>query len=203
MSAASSARLTASSGNSSLDCANVNSPLGRKEAARTAKELTDSQEQFHHLMRTDPDPYIGHRAHPLLLVVQGQPVAAVARLFATAGHCVRTWREGFLVEGRAGLLDRAQRKSVGSQFALPQDALPFSLFRRVLGELVTELERRRLRYGSAVPRRAKVAWMAAASSEPFLRFSRHRRRGERTRIGLRHKCGALVELQRPHRAGRI
>lgn len=88
-------------------------------------ELTDSQEQLHHLMRTDPDPRVRHRAHALLLVAQGQSVSAVARLFATAGHCVRTWRERFLVEGRAGLLDRPRRVRA----RLCRDALPFLLQR--------------------------------------------------------------------------
>lgn len=72
-------------------------------------ELTNSQEQLHHLTRTDPDPRVRHRAQALLLVAQGQSVSAVARLFATAGHCVRTWRERFLAEGRDGLLDRPRR----------------------------------------------------------------------------------------------
>lgn len=74
-----------------------------------ANEVIGSQEQLHHLVRTDPDPRVRHRAHGLLLVAQGQSVSAVARLFATAGHCVRTWRERFLVEGRDGLLDRPRR----------------------------------------------------------------------------------------------
>lgn len=71
--------------------------------------MTDCQEQLHHLTRTDPDPRVRHRAQAVLLVAQGQSVSAVARLFATAGHCVRTWRERFLAEGRDGLLDRTRQ----------------------------------------------------------------------------------------------
>jgi transposase len=74
-----------------------------------ANELTESQEQLRRLTRTDPDPRVRHRAQALLLVAQGQSVSAVARLFATAGHCVRTWRDRFLAEGRDGLLDRPRR----------------------------------------------------------------------------------------------
>ncbi len=87
-----------------------------------ANELTSSQEQLHHLVRTDADPRVRHRAHALLLVAHGQSVSAVARLFATAGHCVRTWRERFLVEGRAGLLDRPRR---GRPPKLGEDDLDF------------------------------------------------------------------------------
>ena len=74
-----------------------------------ANELTESQEQLHRLTRTDPDPRVRRRAQGLLLVAQGQSVSAVARLFATAGHCVRTWRDRCLAEGRDGLLDRPRR----------------------------------------------------------------------------------------------
>lgn len=72
-------------------------------------DLTELHEQLRHLMRTDPDPRVRHRAHALLLVAEGQTVAAVARLFATAGHRIRAWRTRFLAEGRAGLLDRPRR----------------------------------------------------------------------------------------------
>jgi transposase len=72
-------------------------------------ELTAEQETLRHLMRSDPDPRVRHRAHALLLVAQGQTVAAVARLFGTAGHRVRAWGGRFVVEGRAGLVDRSRR----------------------------------------------------------------------------------------------
>jgi hypothetical protein len=39
-------------------------------------ELAAEQETLRHLMRTDPDPRVRHRAHALLLVAQGQTVAA-------------------------------------------------------------------------------------------------------------------------------
>jgi transposase len=74
-----------------------------------ATELTEEWKTLRHLMRTDPDPRVRHRAHALLLVGEDQTVAAVARLFGTAGHRVRAWRERFLREGRAGLLDRPRR----------------------------------------------------------------------------------------------
>ena len=73
-----------------------------------ATELAEERETLRHLMRTDPDPCVRHLAHPLLLVVDGQ-TAAVARLFGTAGHRVRTWRERFVLQGRAGLVDRSRR----------------------------------------------------------------------------------------------
>jgi transposase len=87
-----------------------------------ANELADTQEQLHHLLRTDPDPRVRHRAHALWLVAQGRSVAAVARLFGTAGHCVRTWRDRFLAEGRDGLLDRSRR---GRPPKLREDDLDF------------------------------------------------------------------------------
>jgi transposase len=74
-----------------------------------ATELAEERETLRHLMRTDPDPRVRHRAHALLLLGEGQTVAAVARLFATAGHRVRAWRERFLAEGRLGLMDRSRR----------------------------------------------------------------------------------------------
>jgi len=74
-----------------------------------ATELAEERETRRHLMRTDPDPRVRHRAHALLLVADGQTVAAVARLFGTAGHRVRAWRERFPTEGRGGLVDRSRR----------------------------------------------------------------------------------------------
>jgi len=73
------------------------------------QDLTECREQLRHLVRTDPDPRVRHRAHALLLVAEGQTVAAVARLFTTAGHRVRAWRARFLAEGQTGLLDRPRR----------------------------------------------------------------------------------------------
>src|SRR6185312_3350927 len=74
-----------------------------------ATELATERETLRHLMRTDPDPRVRHRAHALVLVAEGQTVAAVARLFGTAGHRVRAWRERFVAEGRVGLVDRSRR----------------------------------------------------------------------------------------------
>lgn len=92
-----------------------------------ANDLAEHQESLRHLMRTDPDPRVRHRAHALLLVAQGQSVAAVARLFGTAGHRVRAWRTRLLAEGRAGLVDRARHgrppKLGEADLAFVQDAL--------------------------------------------------------------------------------
>ena len=57
------------------------------------------------LTKRDPDPRVRRRAHALLLVAAGQPLARVARLFQTAPHRIRAWRTQFLARGRAGLLD--------------------------------------------------------------------------------------------------
>jgi transposase len=67
--------------------------------------LHSQQETLHHLTRTDPDPRVRRRAHALLLLSEGHPVAAVARLFETAPHRVRVWRSRFLERGRHGLAD--------------------------------------------------------------------------------------------------
>jgi transposase len=74
-----------------------------------ARELAEERETLRHLMRTDPDPRVRHRAHAVRLVADGRPVAAVARLFGAAGQRVRAWRERFLAEGRVGLVDRRRR----------------------------------------------------------------------------------------------
>ena len=72
-------------------------------------ELAQERETLRHLMRTDVDPRVRHRAHALVLVADGQTVAAVARVFGTAGHRVRAWGERFVAEGRDGLMDRLRR----------------------------------------------------------------------------------------------
>jgi len=66
-------------------------------------------EGLRRLTRTDADPRVRRRAQAVLLVVEGRSVASVAALFHTAGHCVRTWRDRFTSEGRAGLVDRPRR----------------------------------------------------------------------------------------------
>jgi putative transposase len=57
------------------------------------------------LARTDHDPRVRRRAHALLLVAEGHPVAAVARLFETGPNRIRAWRARFLAGGRRGLAD--------------------------------------------------------------------------------------------------
>jgi transposase len=58
------------------------------------------------LTRTDPDPRVRHRADAVLLVADGHSVSAAARAMHTSAGRVRAWRDRFLVEGRAGLVDR-------------------------------------------------------------------------------------------------
>jgi transposase len=65
-------------------------------------------ERLRQLTKTDPDPRVRRRAHGVLLVEQGHPLAEVARFFGTAPHRVRAWQDRFLAEGRAGLADRAR-----------------------------------------------------------------------------------------------
>jgi transposase len=57
------------------------------------------------LTRTDPDPRVRRRARAPLLVAEGQPVAAAARLCETSPNRVRAWRARFLAGGRRGLAD--------------------------------------------------------------------------------------------------
>jgi transposase len=68
-------------------------------------DLGAQQATLRQLTRTDPDPRVRRRAHALLLLSAGRSVVAVARLFATAPHRVRTWRARFLARGRRGLAD--------------------------------------------------------------------------------------------------
>src|SRR5262245_24414407 len=68
-------------------------------------DLGAQQETLRQLTRTDPDPRVRRRAHALLLLSEGRSVVAVARLFGTAPHRVRTWRGRFLDRGRDGLAD--------------------------------------------------------------------------------------------------
>lgn len=72
---------------------------GDEEARATLRQL----------MRTHSDPRVRHRAHGVLLVYEGHAISGVARLFHTAAHCVRTWRDRFVAEGVSGLCDRARR----------------------------------------------------------------------------------------------
>jgi transposase len=61
------------------------------------------------LTKTHPDPWARRRAHGVLLVEQGQPLAQVPRFFGAAPHWVRAWHERLLEAGRAGLADHARR----------------------------------------------------------------------------------------------
>lgn len=70
-------------------------------------ELTAAgMQELQRLTKTDPDPRVRRRAQAVLLASEGRPLAEVARLFHTAAHRVRVWRERFLSEGREGLRDR-------------------------------------------------------------------------------------------------
>jgi transposase len=68
-------------------------------------DLGAQQPTLRQLTRTDPDPRVRRRAHALLLLSEGRSVVAVARLFVTAPHRVRTCRARFLDRGRRGLAD--------------------------------------------------------------------------------------------------
>ena len=67
--------------------------------------LAPRPDDLRHLARTDPDPRVRRRAHALLLVADGYPVAAVARLFGTGPNRIRARRTRFLAGGRGGLAD--------------------------------------------------------------------------------------------------
>jgi transposase len=69
-------------------------------------ELTARTQELRQLVKTDGDPRVRQRAQALLLVGEGQSMAEVARLLHMAAHRLRVWRGRFLVEGRAGLVDR-------------------------------------------------------------------------------------------------
>ena len=71
--------------------------------------ISEQMTQLKHLMRTHSDPRLRQRAHAVLLVGEGRSVREVARWFATATHCVRSWRDRFCAEGAVGLQDRARR----------------------------------------------------------------------------------------------
>lgn len=68
--------------------------------------LTARTQELRQLVKTDSDPRVRQRAQALLLVGDGQSMAEVARLLHMAAHRLRVWRSRFLVEGRAGLVDR-------------------------------------------------------------------------------------------------
>ena len=90
------------------------------------------------LTRTDPDPRVRRRAHALLLVAEGHPGAAVARLFETGPNRVRAWRARFLAGGRRGLADE------------PRTGRPPKLDAAALAFLVEALETGPQAYGLPV-----------------------------------------------------
>jgi transposase len=61
--------------------------------------------ELRHLVKTDPDPRVRHRAQALLMLAQGASVLGVARWFRTAPQRVRVWRRWFLDGGRDRLAD--------------------------------------------------------------------------------------------------
>jgi transposase len=67
--------------------------------------LAERTEELRHLVKTDPDPRVRHRAQGVLMLAQGEPVVRVARAFHTAPHRVRAWRAWFLEGGRDRLAD--------------------------------------------------------------------------------------------------
>jgi transposase len=67
--------------------------------------LAERTEELRHLIKTDPDPRVRHRAQGVLMLAQGEPVMQVARAFHTAPHRVRAWRRWFLEGGRDRLAD--------------------------------------------------------------------------------------------------
>ena len=69
-------------------------------------ELNGQVAELHHLTRTDPDPRVRHRADALLLVAHGHRVDEAAHAMSCCPKRIRVWRQRFLAEGRAGLVDR-------------------------------------------------------------------------------------------------
>jgi transposase len=67
--------------------------------------LEEKVSELRHLVKTDPDPRVRHRAQALLMLAQGASVLGVARWFRTAPQRVRVWRSWFLDGGRDRLAD--------------------------------------------------------------------------------------------------
>jgi hypothetical protein len=67
--------------------------------------LADNVSELRHLVKTDPDPRVRHRAQAWLMLAQGASVLGVARWFQTAPQRVRVWRTWFLEGGRDRLAD--------------------------------------------------------------------------------------------------
>ncbi len=56
--------------------------------------------------RSNPDPRVRQRAQAVLLLVDGHSISEVARMWQTSRHCVQAWRDRFLINGVAGLVDK-------------------------------------------------------------------------------------------------
>ncbi len=101
-------------------------------------DLAPRADDLRRLTRTDPDPRVRRRAHALLLVAEGRPVAAAARLFGTGPNRIRAWRTRFLAGGRTGLADE------------PRSGRPPKLDAAALAFLADALEARPQAYGLPV-----------------------------------------------------
>jgi len=76
-----------------------------ERTAGAATALRARAEELGRLTRTARDPRVRQRAQALLLVAEGQSIAAVARLLHTGPNRLRAWRARFLRAGGAGLAD--------------------------------------------------------------------------------------------------
>ena len=73
------------------------------------RDLSVHAAELRHLIRTDPDPRVRHRADALLLLASGRGVEEVARSLGCCPQRIRVWRRRFRTEGRTGLADRPRR----------------------------------------------------------------------------------------------
>jgi transposase len=79
------------------------------ERGEATGALATHGDDLRHIVKTDADPRVRQRGQALLLVAEGHPVAAVARLLHVGPNRIRAWRARFLAEGRTGLTDRPRR----------------------------------------------------------------------------------------------
>ncbi len=79
------------------------------DKATRAAVLASQGDALRAIVKTDADPRVRQRGQALLLVAEGHPVAAVARLLHVGPNRIRAWRARFLAEGRSGLTDRPRR----------------------------------------------------------------------------------------------
>lgn len=68
-------------------------------------KLEEQVSERRHLVKTDADPRVRHRAQALLMLAQGASVLRVARWFRTSPQRVRVWRTRFGAGGRDRLAD--------------------------------------------------------------------------------------------------